>query len=243
MKPTLRLHNLSKEFLPGKPVLDKISLDVFQGEWISIVGKSGAGKSTLLSLLAGLISPSSGEFDVEGRISFVPQRETLLPWRTALENALLPLEFEGRPIDTHVLQEATELFSTFNLLNALHLFPKELSGGMAQRASIIRALLQRNEIMLMDEPFSAIDFDARLKLGRHLREVLKASGRTAVLVTHNFEEAISLSDRIIILSDAKLIRDISIHLDERLRDPVSVRQWDGFAETFATIWKEVGGEQ
>ncbi|UCF10506.1 MAG: ABC transporter ATP-binding protein [Candidatus Bipolaricaulota bacterium] len=185
-------------------VLEDLSFDVRGGEFLSIVGPSGCGKTTLLRLLAGLLEPDSGDIDVVDaasplRVAYLPQRETLLPWRSALSNAVLASDIAGRPRH-EALREARKLFVRFGLSGFEDHYPSQLSGGMRQRLAIVRTFLAHREVLLLDEPFGALDPLTRASLQDWLIEVWQALAKTVVLVTHDAEEALLLSDRLLVLS-------------------------------------------
>ncbi|MFZ5806816.1 MAG: ABC transporter ATP-binding protein [Verrucomicrobiota bacterium] len=237
----IQAENISKEFFSdGKAlrVLDAISLEVKSGQMISIVGKSGSGKSTLLNILSGLDQPSGGKTSVNGSLSYVPQKDLLLPWRTIIENILLPVEIQKGDIKTSA-EKARDLMQKNGILPFKHMYPAEISGGMRQKVSLIRALLQDSDIVLFDEPFSAIDFDARLQLGKEIRSYIISSQKAAIFVTHNIEEAIAVSDQLYVLSPrpAKILHHAHIDIPESYRDPVNVRKSKNFQELFEHIWK------
>ncbi|MGH3004246.1 MAG: ABC transporter ATP-binding protein [Gaiellaceae bacterium] len=194
--------------LGGRPVLDRLDLDVPAGSRTGIVGRSGVGKSTLLSLVAGLDEPDAGRVAVAGATSaagrlahcgLMPQRDCLLPWRSALDNACLALENRGigRP---EARRRAGVLFERFGLAGAERLRPAKLSGGMRQRVAFVRTLLADKDVLLLDEPFGALDAITRAELQDWLRAALAAEPRTTVLVTHDVEEALLVCDRVAVMS-------------------------------------------
>ena len=200
---------VTKAFASGGgsiPVLDRVSIDVPRGSWVSIVGPSGCGKTTFLRILAGILVPGSGtillegrERDPRGRVAYMPQSDTLLPWRTALENAILASQVDGRPRDA-ARAEARELFARFDLSGFEDRYPAELSGGMRQRLALIRTFLAHREVLLLDEPLGSLDALTRATMQEWLRSVWEEVGKSILLVTHDVEEAILLSDQIILFS-------------------------------------------
>lgn len=237
----MELIDISKSFcIEGRSelVLDNFSLRIGSNEIVSVIGKSGCGKSTLLNIISGLDSPTSGKIITKGRLTYVQQRDLLLPWRNALENVLLPLEIRNA-VTPALVEQAHNLLRQLDLGKSTSKYPSELSGGMRQKVSMVRALLQDCQILLFDEPFSAIDFDTRLQLVRRVRNYIIGSGRLALFVTHNIEEAISVADRVLVLGSKPghilLVTEISI--PEALRDPISVRKTSDFQILFETIWK------
>jgi NitT/TauT family transport system ATP-binding protein len=182
--------------------LQGVSFDLKDQEFLSVLGPSGSGKSTLLRVIAGLLNPSSGKstFGREQiRIGLVFQQANLMPWRTVLENILLPLEISG--IDKELaLAKANELVRLVGLEDFVHAWPDDLSGGMAQRVAIARALIQDPDLLLLDEPFGALDALTRERMGTELLRIWQSSRKSVILVTHSIPEALLLSDRVLVLS-------------------------------------------
>jgi ABC-type nitrate/sulfonate/bicarbonate transport system ATPase subunit len=191
--------------------LDDVSLAVAPGEFASIIGPSGAGKSTLLNILAGLDTPSHGKIWLNGhatttrerlgQVGLMPQRDLLLPWRTALGNAVAGLEVRGTP-RSEALEQAQALFDRFGLADFAGTYPYALSGGMRQRVALIRSALAAGPILLLDEPFGALDAITRAEMHRWLTEMWQEMRQSILLVTHDINEALILSDRIFVLSSA-----------------------------------------
>ena len=188
--------------------LSDVTFSVKEGSFVSLVGPSGCGKSTLLQILAGLVSGSSGEVLVDGapvrapmpgKITVVFQDPTLLPWKTVIENVLFPLEIQNVPLDERMAR-ATEMVKLVGLRDFHNRHPHELSGGMRQRVSIARGLAQNPRIMLMDEPFGALDEQTRLKMGHELLRIWEATAKTIFLITHSLTEALFLSDSVLVMS-------------------------------------------
>jgi ABC-type nitrate/sulfonate/bicarbonate transport system ATPase subunit len=187
--------------------LARVDLVARRGEFVAIVGPSGCGKSTLFNIVAGLEPPSAGEVLVDGRsvvgrpgaAAYMPQRDLLLPWLTVLENAALPLELAGRS-RAEARAEAARHFERFGLAGFERRWPRELSGGMRQRAALLRSYLVERELLLLDEPFGALDALTRAGMQEWLLEVWGDSGRTVLFVTHDVEEALFLSDRVYVMS-------------------------------------------
>jgi NitT/TauT family transport system ATP-binding protein len=219
--PVLSVRRAAVTFPGPVAALADVSLEVQRGEFVSLVGPSGCGKSTLLRLAAGLQRPTSGEVAVwgapptaarrPGRTSFVFQDPTLLPWRRVAANVALPLELERVPRRDRParLRQALELVG---LADFARRFPAELSGGMRMRASLARALATQPELMLLDEPFAALDELTRQTLGEELQRLWLRDGWTALFVTHNLAEAAFLSDRVIVLSarPARIVAELSV---------------------------------
>jgi len=224
-----------------------VTLNINDGEFISIVGPSGCGKSTLLSMIAGLESPSSGAVYIDGekicgtssKIGFMPQRDHLFPWRTIKGNVMLGLELsrnKSKAQTEHVLA----LLQRYGLSEFAHKTPSQLSGGMRQRCALIRALATEPKLLLLDEPFSALDHQTRLSVSVDIHRIIRQEGKTSLLVTHDISEAISLSDRIVVLSHrpatVKSIHDLSVL---QCYAPMERRAQPEFQTLFHHIWKEL----
>ncbi|MBS4192432.1 ABC transporter ATP-binding protein [Bacillus sp. FJAT-49705] len=200
----LSIQDISKKFA-DVDVIKHLNLQVNEGEFVSILGPSGSGKSTLFSLIGGILAPDEGTIILQGKkinsqtgaVSYMPQSPSLLPWRTVLQNVLLGQELKG----TKDTSKALEMIEKAGLAEYAHSYPHELSGGMKQRVSFIRALLSPQPIILLDEPFSALDELTRLDMQKWLLSIWENNRRTVLFVTHNLEEALFLSDRIVILSN------------------------------------------
>jgi NitT/TauT family transport system ATP-binding protein len=237
----IKVDKISKNFLSGNtnlPVLADISFELGKKEIISIVGKTGCGKTTLLNIICGLLSSDKGEVIVNGNIGYVPQKSLLLPWRNILENVLLPVEIKENFNEEIVLQ-AKHFLEEFDLKEFTNSYPSEISGGMKQKVSLIRTFIQNPDILLLDEPFSAIDFNSRLELVEKLRDYILSSGKSAILVTHNIEEAISISDKIIVLGlrPANILCQEVIKITEKKRKPADIRKTKEFEYLFEKIWR------
>jgi len=209
--------------LGGKVVLDELDFDVPLHGRVGIVGRSGAGKSTLLSLVAGLDEPDRGLVSVAGattaagrlaRCALMPQRDCLLPWRTALDNACLALENHGLS-RVEARRRAAPLFARFGLEGAERLRPARLSGGMRQRVAFLRTLLAGKEVLLLDEPFGALDAITRAELQEWLAAALADEPRTVLLVTHDVEEALLLSDRVVVLAGGRVADQLEVDVPRR----------------------------
>jgi NitT/TauT family transport system ATP-binding protein len=207
----IAIHQVTKRYTTsrGDPVhaLDSVSLDIRPGEFVSIVGPSGCGKSTLMTLIAGLVPITSGEISVGGKIVNGPirdagtvfQRDVLMEWRSVLANVMLPVEVRKLDQRTH-LRKAHDLLASVGLSEFEDKYPAELSGGMRQRVSICRALVQNPGLLLMDEPFGALDALTREQMTTDLQKMWMREGNTVVFITHSIEEAVMLSDRVVVMS-------------------------------------------
>ena len=197
--PAVRIDHVSKRFGSGPVVLDDVSLDIAPGEFVCLLGASGCGKSTLLNLIAGLEQPTLGEIQTPaGGSAVMFQESALMPWLTARRNVELALRLRGVPRSER-REKALALLDTVNLADAAEKRPHELSGGMRQRVALARALAQDRPVLLMDEPFAALDAITRDLLHEELERVWRATGRTIVFVTHNVREAARLGQRVVLL--------------------------------------------
>lgn len=223
------------------PVLKDISFSEKQGEFISIVGPSGCGKSTLLSIIAGLITPEEGDIMMHGtNIGYMLQRDQLLEWRTIYHNVILGLEIQHM-LNAETKAKAHELLQKYGLEEFANAKPSQLSGGMRQRAALIRTLVLEPELLLLDEPFSALDYQTRLTVGDDIGQIIRKEKKTALLVTHDLSEAISLGDRVIILTARPASVKQTIRLSFELPEdtPLLRRNTPEFKHYFNLIWKEM----
>jgi NitT/TauT family transport system ATP-binding protein len=223
-RPEISLAGVSKSFGLGRNAVQAVNaldLDIRHNEFVSLLGPSGCGKSTLMLMIAGLVEPTGGTISIQGRKVVGPQRATgivfqdpvLLPWRTVLDNVLLPIELMGENVESY-RDHALELLNTAGIADFADRLPNELSGGMRQRAGICRALVQYPTLLLMDEPFSALDAMTRDDMNLELLRIWERDRKTVVFITHSISEAIFLSDRVIVMSrrPARIIEDITISL-------------------------------
>lgn len=195
------------------PVLEGLDLRVGRGEFVAVVGPSGCGKSTLFSLITGAVAPASGSIRraAGSQVAYMPQRDLLLPWRTVLDNAALGPDLQGKGL-ARARDEARQLLPLFGLSGFADAYPSELSGGMRQRAALLRTALLEREIMLLDEPFGALDALTRAEMQGWLVEVCRTLSRTVLFTTHDIEEAVFLADRVYVLSarPARLAAELAI---------------------------------
>ncbi len=253
MEDILQLQNVCLTYQSEQgetEALKDLSFSVKDTEFISIIGPSGCGKTTILSLIAGLMPVTGGKILYKGseikkvseNIGYMLQRDELFSWRTIEKNVYLPLEI--KKIDTKDNRNrALSLVEKYGLKDFLKSYPAQLSGGMRQRVALIRTLASSPDLLLLDEPFSALDSQTRLKVCDDVYSIIKNERKTAVLVTHDISEAISLSDRIIVLSKrpAKVYKEHVVSFDKTL-SPLKRREQKGFGKLFDTLWRELNDE-
>lgn len=251
MKYILELHNIGMKYqsLNGEiPALENINMKVEEGEFVSIVGPSGCGKTTLLSIISGLLPPTSGEVYIEGelvkgtskKIGYMLQKDYLFDWRTIMQNVMLGLEIQKR-VTAEAKEYAEHLLRTYGLIEFRDKYPSQLSGGMRQRAALIRTLVTNPQILLLDEAFSALDYQTRLAVNDDIYSIIKKENKTAIMVTHDIAESISMADRVIVLTKRpgtiKSCHTIKFNLENRT--PLNTRKVPEFQVYFQQIWKEL----
>jgi NitT/TauT family transport system ATP-binding protein len=248
MEPILSLDNVSLVYNSENAetqALSGLNLQVAEGEFLAIVGPSGCGKSSILSLIAGLIKPSGGSVRLMGKevtgpnsdIGYMFQRDHLFEWRTVWQNVILGLQVRGKVKQGS--NRAAQLLKTYGLYDFRNQYPSELSGGMRQRAALIRTLAVDPKLLLLDEPFSALDYQTRLALGDEISAIIRSEKKTALFVTHDIAEAISIADRVILLSKRPAVVKHSLTIDMNGISPLRRRSQPAFQEYFHTIWKEM----
>ncbi len=241
----LEIKNLSKNYhdLNGEiKAIDNVSFDVNENEFISIVGPSGCGKSTLLSILAGTTKKSSGQIkwlDQNTRIGYMLQTDCLFPWRTILENTLIGLEITNSLTEENK-QYVINLLNTYGLKDFINKYPDSLSGGMKQRVALIRTLAVKPHILLLDEAFSALDSQSRLKVSEDVYKIIKKEKKTAIMVTHDINEAITLSEKVIVLSKRpSKIKNIYEINFENERSTINTRKEKNYNDYYDKIWRDL----
>jgi NitT/TauT family transport system ATP-binding protein len=254
VSPKVELRNVGVRYFGWEgetEALQDISLSVEPGEFVAVIGPSGCGKSTLLSLIAGLFAATEGSVLVDGRlvagpnrkIGYMLQQDYLFEWRTILDNVVLGAEIQGAPMAV-ARERARQLLTRYGLGQFLHHLPRQLSGGMRQRAALARTLCTEPEIVLLDEPFSALDSQTRLALADEIGEILRREAKTVILVTHDIGEAISMAERVIVMSRRpgriKSNRAIRFASANGARPaPLAARNAPEFAGYFDTLWQEL----
>lgn len=255
MEPLLEIShvNYSYHSMQGEtPALTNINFTVHPGDFIAIVGPSGCGKSTLLSLIAGLLEPEHGEILLKGKkvneqsqnpIGYMLQKDHLLEWRTIWKNILLGLEIQNK-VNSDSIAYANFLLKNYGLIDFKNKRPSELSGGMRQRAALIRTLVLQPTLLLLDEPFSALDYQTRLKVADDIGMIIKTEAKTAILVTHDLSEAVSLANRVIVLSKrpAQIEAVVPLEFEENLT-PFERRATPQFKDYFNIIWRELNYDE
>ena len=251
MEPILEMQHITYSYHTTEgetKALEDVSFSVSEGEFIAIVGPSGCGKSTLLSIIAGLEKKTSGKLYIDGeessglssKIGYMLQRDSLLEWRSIYRNVMFGLEIR------HLVNEENkayveELLKKYNLYEFKDKYPSQLSGGMRQRVALIRTLAIKPKILLLDEAFSALDYQTRIMVTKDIYRILKNENITTVMVTHDISEGISMSDRIAVLSarpaTVKTMHEIKFNIENR--DPLNVRETPDFSKYFDSIWKEL----
>jgi NitT/TauT family transport system ATP-binding protein len=236
------VRGVSKVFANGVQALADVSLDVQDGEFLSVLGPSGCGKSTLLRLIAGLTEPSTGAIDWSAgkrrNLGFVFQEPTLMPWATALANVALPLKLRGMARNEREARAAQAL-GNVGLKGFERVWPRELSGGMKMRVSLARALVVEPRLLLMDEPFAALDEQTRMTMGDELLRIWAATGKTVVFVTHSLTEAVYLADEVVVMSPRP--GRIVDHLQVSLPRPrtYEMLSGDAFGSLRDRIWRHI----
>ncbi|HVM13589.1 MAG TPA: ABC transporter ATP-binding protein [Egibacteraceae bacterium] len=251
-KPKVEIDNISKDFLTSRgrvSALRDINLTVADGEFLCICGPSGSGKSTLFNIIAGLQPPTRGTIRIDGvdvtssvlgHVSYMFQKDLLVPWRTVTENVTLGLEVRGVP-SSEAEERARSYIKRYGLAGFEDTFPKDLSGGMRQRVALMRTMVLDNSVILMDEPFSALDYPTKLSIETEVRELASELDKTVLFVTHDIDEAVSMGDRVVVLSRApgrvKAIHDVNLF--QRYGSVVRARGAEEFREHFNRIWDEL----
>ena len=243
-KTILEITNLKKNYQTEKNEIEAIknfSFKLKDGEFVAIVGPSGSGKTTILSILANILNKSAGNIVLKEnkKIGYMLQQDSLFEWRTILNNCLLSLEINDS-LNNETKENVIKLLNKYGLKDFVNSYPKNLSGGMRQRVALIRTLANNPDILLLDEPFSALDYQTRLAVSNDVYNIIKKEKKTAIMVTHDLAEAISMADRVVVLtkrpSEIKNIYDINF---EKRNSPTEIRQSKAFFEYYDLIWKDI----
>lgn len=244
MQSLLQIKNLSKNYITKNKVtkaVDNISLDINDNEFITLIGPSGCGKSTILSIIGNLDEKSSGIIKFKNKdikVGYMFQEDLLFPWLTVYENTVLGLKIK-KELNEENKKYVNDLLEKYGLIEFKNNYPKELSGGMRQRVALIRTLALKPDILLLDEPFSALDYHTRIEISDDVYKIIKKEGKTAIMVTHDIQEAIAMSDKVIVLSKrpAKIKRIYDIVLENKTV-PSKNRNDKNFSNYYEKIWKD-----
>ena len=248
MTSIVDVKNLTKNFYnkDGEiQVLNDINFSLNEGEILTLLGPSGSGKSTILNILTELLKPTSGKVNITGNIGYMFQKDHLLEWRTIMDNILIGLEIQKKKTP-EAISRIERLLKTYGLWYFRNMYPKELSGGMRQRVALIRTLAVNPDILLLDEPFSALDYQTRILVSDDVYKIIRNEGKSAILVTHDISEAISMSDKIAVLSKrpatVKSIYTIDLKISGE-RTPIISRSAENFKDYFNILWKEIDSSE
>ncbi|WNR47064.1 ABC transporter ATP-binding protein [Paenibacillus roseipurpureus] len=253
METAVRVQDVTQVYVTEERAtlaLQNITFELKKGEFVSFIGPSGCGKTTLLSIIAGLLPPTKGEVTVSNqlvrspstKVGYMLQQDYLFPWRTIADNASMGLEIAGM-LTNESRQRSLYLLEEMGLLPFKDYYPAQLSGGMRQRVALVRTLAAEPELLLLDEPFSALDYQTKLQLEELVVETLRAKQKTAILVTHDIGEAIAMSDRIFVLAPnpGRVRQTFEIPAAIRAAVPLEARELPQFHRLFREIWQEFGG--
>lgn len=228
-----------------------LSFNVNQGEFVAIIGPSGCGKTSILSLAAGLLSPSQGKITLsnlqitrpDDKIAYMLQKDHLFPWLSIEKNVRLPLKIKSK-LNTENIEYANQLIEKYGLKDFKKYYPEQLSGGMRQRAALIRTLCSKPELLLLDEPFSALDYQTRLYVCEDVYKIIRNENKTALLVTHDISEAISLADKIIVLTKRPAtVKSVHMIDFDKSTTPICRREDKRFSLWFEKLWGELNFEE
>ena len=244
MNNIIEIKKLSKKYYDMKQevlAIDNISLSVHEGEFMAIVGPSGCGKSTLLNIIGGIDDKSSGEINIfkDKKIGYMLQSDCLFSWLTILDNALIGLKIRGLLTEENI-NYVKELLKTYGLDEFMNSYPSSLSGGMKQRVALIRTLALKPDVLLLDEPFSALDYQTRLMVADDVYKIIKKENKTVIMITHDIGEACSVADRVVVLSDrpSKIKKIYDIIMTDK-STPINNRKCKEFSYYYDMIWKEI----
>lgn len=248
MNKILSIKDLTKVYYSKKDEIEaikNISFDIYEGEFVSIVGPSGCGKSTLLNILTNMDTKTNGEIilDKDVKLGYMLQSDSMLNWRSIMDNVTLGLEIK-REKNKENIEYVKRLLETYGLLEFENKNPSELSGGMRQRCALIRTLALKPDILILDEPFSKLDYQSRLKVSDDVYRIIKQEKKTAIMVTHDLAEAISISDRVVVLSNRPCqVKNIYKIKREKNLTPIENRKDKNFAYYYDLIWKDLQNDE
>lgn len=248
MNEIVKVTDLSQTFYTKEgelEVLKDINFSLNEGQILTLLGPSGSGKSTILNILTKLLKPTSGDVVIKGNIGYMFQKDHLLEWRNIMDNITIGLEIQNNKTKESI-EQVEKLLKTYGLWEYRYMYPKELSGGMRQRVALIRTLAVNPDILLLDEPFSALDYQTRLLVSDDVFKIIKNENKSAILVTHDISEAISMSDVVVALSKrpatVKNIYNIDLRQNENLT-PLQTRKVPEFQNYFDILWKELDSNE
>ena len=248
MQIIVDVKNLNKNFYGKEGEVEAIKNITFSlevGQILTLLGPSGCGKSTILNILTKLLQPTSGEVNITGTIGYMFQKDNLLDWRNIMDNITIGLEIQHKKTP-EAIQRVEDLLKTYELWEFRNMYPKELSGGMRQRVALIRTLSVNPDILLLDESFSALDYQTRLLVSDDVYKIIRNEGKSAILVTHDISESISMSDKVAILSKRpatiKNMYDIDLKIEGE-RTPIKSRKAHVFQDYFDILWKELNNNE
>lgn len=241
----LEIKKLSKIYHTNKseiPAIKDLDLNIKEGEFVAIVGPSGCGKTTLLSILCGLEEKSSGDIIFPKdklKVGYMLQTDTLFPWLNILDNCLLGLKVK-KEVTNENIAKTKDYLTTYGLKDFIYKYPSNLSGGMKQRVSLIRTLAIDPDIILLDEPFSALDYQTRLAVSDDVWKIIKKEKKTTIMITHDIAEAVSMADRVIVLTDrpSKVKCEYQINMKNK-STPINNRNLEEFKYYYDKIWKDI----
>ena len=249
MEEMVKVVNLTKDFYTKEgemQVLSNISFTLFQGEILSLLGPSGSGKSTILNILTKLLEPTSGSVTINGTVGYMFQKDHLLEWRSIMDNITLGVEIIHKKNEKKSMERIERLLKTYDLWDFRNMYPKELSGGMRQRVALIRTLSVDPDILLLDEPFSALDYQTRLMVNDDVYKIIKNENKSVILVTHDISEAIAMGDKVAVLSKrpSTIKNEYKIDLSmEEEKTPFKCRKVPKFQTYFDLLWKELDNNE
>lgn len=238
------IDNVSKSFFDTKKeikVLKGFSMKLNKGEKIALVGPSGCGKSTILNLINGLLKPDEGNISVNGNIGYMFQNDNLFEWRSVYKNITLGLEIKAK-INDKDRKRINDYLNKYGLIEFKDKYPSELSGGMRQRVALIRTLILNPDILLLDEPFSALDAQTRIMVNEDIYKIVTSENKSVIMVTHDISEAISFADKIIVLTNrpSRVKKEYKIEFKKlKERTPIKTRNQDEFKDYFDMIWRDL----
>jgi NitT/TauT family transport system ATP-binding protein len=220
--------------------LEHLSFSIGQGEFAAIVGPSGCGKTTLLNIIAGLLTDYEGKLTVPSPIGYMFQKDQLLEWRTIYKNVILGLEIKQQITPENIMR-VNKMLERYGLGEFKHAYPRQLSGGMRQRAALVRTLALSPKLLLLDEPFSALDAQTRIQVSNDIGSIIKEEKITTVMVTHDLSEAISMADKVLVLSHrpGHLLKEMKIQFQKKNLTPQQRRSQPEFKDYFQEIWREI----